>query len=228
MLCQLSYAPRFEPEIVVAAILEAMPAPSQRTALGTLFLLLALAFAGIATPRFRPTAAAPGSSAWPPGCLRSGWEAWPFAPSCADKIEVPALPRRRASRTRASQDPQRRRRRAPRHRQDLARRGDAVPVPAPSTGSARSRRARPSPTGTTTSTSGRCRSRRRSATSSGRAARSTSRRAGRPGLPGRRDRGAARRRGRAVRRQRRHGRRGQHDAAPGSAPRSTASRASSS
>ena len=52
--------------------------------------------------------------------------------------------------TGAREDPQRRRRRPSRDRQDLARRGDAVPGRARSTGSAASRRARPSPTGTRT------------------------------------------------------------------------------
>ena len=51
MLCQLSYAPRFGGPIVLATSRDSRVAPvaaPQRRALGTLFLFLAVLFAGIA------------------------------------------------------------------------------------------------------------------------------------------------------------------------------------
>ena len=75
---------------------------------------------------------------------------------------------------RSREDPQRRRRRPPRDREDVARRGDALPVRRDEPARHRRGGQRPSPTGTRTSNAGRCRSRPRSATPSGRTARSTS------------------------------------------------------
>ena len=62
MLCQLSYAPRFGSPIVLAGFRGsrvAAVAVRQRRALGTLFLLLAVFFVGIAI-----TAATAGGAAW--------------------------------------------------------------------------------------------------------------------------------------------------------------------
>ena len=75
---------------------------------------------------------------------------------------------------RAREDPQHRRRRPPRGREDLARRGHAVPGGEDQPARHDRGRARRPPTGTTTSTSGRCRSRARCSISTGRTGRSTS------------------------------------------------------
>jgi len=71
VLCQLSYAPRrFEVRIVLAgglsgpnpaARVRRVPAPSQRRALGALFLMLALLFAGIAAAAAQASA---GARSW--------------------------------------------------------------------------------------------------------------------------------------------------------------------
>ena len=59
MLCQLSYAPGLERRIVLASrsSLARVRAPSQRRALGALFLILAALFGGIAV-------AAAGADVW--------------------------------------------------------------------------------------------------------------------------------------------------------------------
>jgi hypothetical protein len=62
VLCQLSYAPRFEEAIVVAAfpVTVAAMAPPRRPSLGVLFLFLAAAFAGVAYAAARAAQDRPG------------------------------------------------------------------------------------------------------------------------------------------------------------------------
>ena len=199
-----------------------MAAPSQRAALGALFLLLALAFAGVAYAAVRADTAAPGDRAWPRRCSRSG--SGGDGPSAGARSTLDAPIRSSSSPFREERsrmpDPAKLRNVAVVGHRGTGKTSlvEAMLFQAGATQPARHRRGGHDRRrlGRGRAASGRCRSRRRSPTSNGRAARSTCRHAGRRRLPGGRDRGAARRRGRARRGERGDGRGGEDDPRLGS------------